>query len=92
VTSQEKKRALQDEAQEAGLVDCGALERELGSSLGPVLDALSLGLDDKAAAELAEVSEEEVRYVRSRLGGVGSQMGIGYKKPVCHNKETGGPS
>ncbi|MGI6129742.1 MAG: hypothetical protein ACOYEO_06590 [bacterium] len=68
-------------------VDCSAIERKLGTSLGPLLDAFSLGLDDKQAAELAEVSEHEVRELRRKLGQVGSSLGLSLKKPVCYNNK-----
>jgi hypothetical protein len=70
-----------------GKVDCSAIERKLGTSLGPLLDAFSLGLNDKQAAELAEVSEHEVQELRSKLGQVGSSLGLSFKKPICQNNE-----
>lgn len=70
-----------------GKVDCSAIERKMGTSLGPLLDAFSLGLDDKQAAKLAKVSEHEVKKIRRELGQVGSSLGLGFKKPVCYNDE-----
>lgn len=70
-----------------GKVDCSAIERKLGTSLGPLLDAFSLGLSDKDAAELAEVNEHEVQELRAKLGQVGSSLGLSFKKPICQNKK-----
>ena len=68
-------------------MDCSAIERKLGTSLG-LARRLSLGLSDKDAAELAEVNEQEVRELRAKLGQVGSSLGLSFKKPVCQNKKT----
>lgn len=76
--------------EESARVDCSALERELGTSIGPLLDAFALGMNDKEVAEMAEMSEERVRELRARLGGVGSALGLSYKKPIC--KRKGGPA
>lgn len=87
----EKKDKVKPRSEQGGVkVDCSALERELGTSLGPVLDAFSLGMNDREVAELAELPESRVKDLRERLGGVGSNLGLGFKKPVCRQKETGG--
>ena len=67
--------------------DCSAIEQELGTSLGPLLDAFSLGLSDQGAAELAEVSEHDVQELRAKLGQVGSSLGLSFKKPICQQKK-----
>lgn len=77
--------------QEDVTVDCSALERELGTSLGPVLDAFALGMNDKEVAEIAELPESRVKDLRARLAGAGSNLGLGFKKPVCQQQERGGP-
>ncbi|NMA54922.1 MAG: hypothetical protein GX952_03185 [Firmicutes bacterium] len=71
----------------AGKVNCSVLEQKLGTSLGPLLEAFSLGLNDRDAAELAEVSEEDVRQLRAILGQAGSSLGLNFKKPICQQKK-----
>ncbi|HHV08384.1 MAG TPA: hypothetical protein GXX69_09265 [Firmicutes bacterium] len=84
---QEKKKQGLTLTVPEGKVDCSAIERKLGTSLGPLLDAFSLGLSDEKAAELAEVSEHDVRELRAKLGQVGSSLGLSFKKPICQNKK-----
>lgn len=86
-SNQGKNKVGQAKTISEGKVDCSAIERKLGTSLGPLLDAFSLGLSDKDAAELAEVNEQEVRELRAKLGQVGSSLGLSFKKPVCQNKK-----
>jgi|LSQX01.2.fsa_nt_gb hypothetical protein len=84
---QKKEGAGQAGPSSDGKVDCSAIEQELGTSLGPLLDAFSLGLSDQGAAELAEVSEHDVQELRAKLGQVGSSLGLSFKKPICQQKK-----
>jgi hypothetical protein len=84
---EKRKKTEQAETGSEGKVDCSAIEHKLGTSLGPLLDAFSLGLSDKDAAQLAEVNEHEVRKLRAQLGQVGSSLGLSFKKPICQNKK-----
>ncbi|HKM40182.1 MAG TPA: hypothetical protein VJ036_07985 [bacterium] len=73
-----------------GQINCSLVEQKLGTSLGPVLDAFSLGLSNKEVAELAELNEHDVQELRTYLGQVGSSLGLSFKKPICQQKNKDG--
>ncbi|HHY92624.1 MAG TPA: hypothetical protein GX511_04705 [Firmicutes bacterium] len=85
-----KDKTLPRLEQDSVKVDCSALERELGTSLGPVLDAFALGMNDKEVAEMAELPESRVKELRARLAGAGSNLGLSFKKPVCQEQKRSG--
>ena len=56
------------------------IKREFGVDLYLFLDAVALGLSDEEIAEIIGFDIETVRKVRQKLGNVGSDIGITYKK------------
>lgn len=61
------------------------IEKEFDIDLFLFLDAVSLGLNDKEISDLIGYDQEKVKKVRERLGNIGSEMGIYYKKDMPSN-------
>ena len=61
-------------------VSRGEIKREFGVDLYLFLDAVALGLGDNEIAEIIGFDIETVKRVRKKLGDVGSDIGITYKK------------
>ncbi len=58
------------------------IKREYGIDLYLFLDAISLGMNDKEISDLIGYDLEKVRKVRKRLGNIGSDIGLNYKKDL----------
>jgi len=58
------------------------IKREYDVDLYLFLDAVSLGLRDEEIADLIGYDLEKVKKVRQRLGNVGSQIGLTFKKDL----------
>jgi hypothetical protein len=58
------------------------IKKEYGIDLYLFLDAISLGMNDKEISDLIGYDLEKVRKVRKRLGNIGSDIGLNYKKDL----------
>lgn len=58
------------------------IKKEYGVDLYLFLDAVALGLKDEEISDLIGYDLEKVKKVRQRLGNVGSEIGLTYKKDL----------
>lgn len=58
------------------------IKKEYGVDLYLFLDAVALGLKDEEISDLIGYDLEKVKKVRKRLGNVGSEIGLTYKKDL----------
>ncbi|HHW01973.1 MAG TPA: hypothetical protein GXX35_04060 [Thermoanaerobacterales bacterium] len=58
------------------------IKKEYGVDLYLFLDAVALGLKDEEISDLIGYDLEKVKKVRERLGNVGSDIGLTYKKDL----------
>jgi len=63
-------------------IDAERIKKEFGINLFLFLDAVSLGLSDEEIVDLIGYDLDKVKKVRKRLGNVGSDIGIYYKKDL----------
>lgn len=58
------------------------IKKEYGVDLYLFLDAIALGLRDEEISDLIGYDIEKVKKVRQRLGNIGSEIGLTYKKDL----------
>jgi len=58
------------------------IKKEYGVDLYLFLDAIALGLKDEEISDLIGYDLDKVKKVRQRLGNVGSEIGLTYKKDL----------
>ncbi|MCR4431429.1 MAG: hypothetical protein NUV45_10470 [Tepidanaerobacteraceae bacterium] len=58
------------------------IKREYGIDLYLFLDAVALGLKDEEISDVIGYDLDKVKKVRQRLGNVGSEIGLAYKKDL----------
>lgn len=58
------------------------IKKEYGVDLYLFLDAVALGLKDEEISDLIGYDLEKVKKVRQKLGNVGSEIGLTYKKDL----------
>lgn len=58
------------------------IKREYGVDLYLFLDAVALGLSDEEISKIIGYDLETVKKVRKRLGNIGSEIGLTYKKDL----------
>jgi hypothetical protein len=63
-------------------VSADEIKRDYGVDLYLFLDAVALGLGDEEIAELIGYDLDKVKKVRERLGNIGSDIGLIYKKDL----------
>ncbi|MGB9812499.1 MAG: hypothetical protein ACPLRZ_02940 [Thermovenabulum sp.] len=63
-------------------VSADEIKREYGVDLYLFLDAVALGLSDEEISEMIGYDLATVKKVRKKLGNVGSEIGLTYKKDL----------